>query len=66
MNGIDLQSVKFKVVKIEDTRKVGSVLDVGIEYTGTLSGRTVLWTDPGSGQDWSFYIDGTCQIIVYG
>jgi len=61
---IDSQRVRFKVIKIDDVRKYGSVLEIGVAYSGILSGKSVQWTDPGSDQDWSFYIGATCEIIT--
>lgn len=60
---MDSKPTKFRVFKIEDVRKDGSVLVIGGEYIGSLSGNQILWTDPGSDQDWSFYINDTCEII---
>jgi len=56
--------VSFVVTKIEEPRKHGSILEIGGQYIGTLQGKSILWTDPGSGQDWSFYHQDTCEIIV--
>lgn len=62
MKGIE---VNFKVTKIEDVRKNGSLLELNKEYSGILNpnNNAVYWEDIGSGQSWVFWVGDTCEII---
>lgn len=56
--------VCFEVLKVEDTRKIGSTVAVGKILRGLYyeNSNTVYFSDD-NGQDWTFYVDDTCKII---
>lgn len=59
--------VKFLVLKIVDSRKTGSLLEIGKEYIGYLNpvNNCIFWEDVGSSQDCFFYVDDTATITEY-
>lgn len=56
--------VTFAVLKVEDTRKTGSTVEIGKVLKGFYyeNCNTVYFSDI-NGQDWSFYVNDTCKII---
>ena len=56
--------VKFRVLKLEDSRSDGSEIEVGNVYTGETSRKDldrVFYTDR-TGDEWIFYVGDTCEI----
>lgn len=60
----NMQQVEFQIVKILDSRKSGSIIEVGAIYTGDLdpTGRCIWFSEP-NGQEWVFYIGESCTIV---
>lgn len=56
--------VSFEVLKVEDTRKTGSIVALGRVLKGLFyeSSNTVFFSDE-NGQDWTFYVGDTCNIL---
>lgn len=57
-----MNTVKFKIEKLEDPAKEGSEIAVGNTYDGMLDGNRVLYRDKVL-TDWIFYPGDTCTII---
>lgn len=59
------QKVKFKVLKIEDSRKQGSEIEIEKEFEGEISSnlKEIYFTDKANCQ-WIFYIGDTCELIL--
>jgi len=56
-------TVKFVVTGIEDTRKIGSTIEIGRSYEGVLNRNTnAIWFDDSNGQSWVFWVGDTCQL----
>lgn len=55
--------IKFKVLRLEDSRKTNSTLEVGSIYTGTLYPDNCVYFTDINEQQWCFYIGDTCSII---
>ena len=56
-------TVRFIVTGIEDTRKMGSIIEIGRSYEGVLNRNTnAIWFDDTNGQSWVFWVGDTCQL----
>ena len=57
------ETVKFVVTGIEDTRKMGSTIEIGKSYEGVLNRNTnAIWFDDINGQSWVFWVGDTCEL----
>lgn len=56
---------KFKIIKLVDSRKQGSELEVGNTYVGELHQgvKTVVWYKDKTDTDWCFYPGDTCEVV---
>lgn len=54
----------FRPTQLLDTRKYGSTLEIGKEFTGNmqLSNNCVFWEDV-NGQQWAFWIGDTAELV---
>lgn len=58
------QDVKFKVTKIEDSRKNGSTIEIGSIYDGILNkNNNAVWFNDVNDQSWVFWVNDTCELI---
>lgn len=55
--------MRFRILKVEDIRKGNSVVAVGNELVGNLSGcQTKIYFTDNENVDWIFYIGDTCEL----
>lgn len=59
------EKVKFKILKIYDTRKQGSEIEIDKEFEGEISSnlKEIYFTDKAN-CEWVFYIGDTCELIL--
>lgn len=58
------EKVKFRILKIEDTRKQGSEVEINAELKGEISTnlKEIYFTDKAD-CEWIFYIGDTCELV---